>query len=53
MKLKNKLKNKICNFKNRLDIMQYKLYNIFSRKIGIESSSREQLLIVSLTTYPK
>lgn len=53
MKLKNKLKNKIYNFKNRLDIMQYKLHNIFSRKIGIESSSREQLLIVSLTTYPK
>jgi len=53
MEVKNKIINKLKNLKNKLDVIKYRLYNLVKRSSGINSYSRNQLLIVSLTTYPK
>ncbi len=53
MGIKNKIIYKIKSLKNKLDIIKYRLYNLLKRGSSISIPSRSQLLIVSLTTYPK
>lgn len=39
--------------KNKLEVVKYRLYNLVKRSSGVNFYSRNQPLIVSLTTYPK
>ena len=53
MEVKNKIVNKIKSFKNKSEIIKYRLYNLLKKSSGINTHSKSQQLIVSLTTYPK
>jgi hypothetical protein len=48
-----KIVNKINSIKNKINILRYETYNLLKVTSGINSISRKQQLIVSLTTYPK
>ncbi len=42
----------LTNFKDRIWVIKYQIYNLFSRQSGLNQCRRRPPLIVSLTSYP-